>query len=237
MRTLGLLGAALFLAGSVGCVPLSDYHALEERFTEQEQYIVDNKDQLREMERRERVLTQKARERERENELLRARLQKSETLRARQQDRFKSEPATLPASTQKEVEAPKVMGLEVNPDTNGLVLESGLLFAPGKATLKSQGKAVLQRLMTELNKPEYAGRQISIEGHTDDTPIKRSGHKSNWDLAAKRSLAVLHFLESKGIASSRLAFAGYGPHKPLDDGKSKQAKARNRRVEIVLYEN
>lgn len=129
-----------------------------------------------------------------------------------------------------------VMGLEVNPNTQGLVLESGLLFSPGNANLSKSGKAVLNRLLVELNKPDYAKRMISVEGHTDDTPIKRSGHVSNWDLSSKRALAVLHYLDKQGIDGERLTFAGFGPHKPLDTGTTKKARSRNRRVEIVLYD-
>jgi chemotaxis protein MotB len=99
--------------------------------------------------------------------------------------------------------------------------------------------ATLQQVVNKLNEAEFLGRNIRIDGHTDDTPIKHSKvfHKSNWDLSAKRALTVLRFLESQGVASERLSFAGYGSFKPLDKGKGDRARTRNRRVEIVLYEN
>lgn len=228
-------GAAALLAGAAGCVPLSEYRKLEQRFHEQEQYVVENKDRLRAMEKNEQALLLKARQREREKEMLRTRLEKSERLRERLVARLRAQPTAVPASSPKVEDAPKVMGLEVNPETHGLVLESGLLFGPGSATLTARGKQVLGRLRAELQKPEYADQLISVEGHTDAAPIKRSKHKSNWDLSAKRALAVLHYLEKQGISPQRLAFAGFGPYRPLDEGKSKQSFARNRRVEIVLY--
>ena len=236
MRLIGRVGAAILIAGAAGCVPLKDYRALEKRFTEQDQYVVDHKGKVRDLERREQVLTLRAREQERQLDLLRARLEKSETLRNRLAERLKAEPAALPASAPRDEPPPMVMGLEVNPLTQGLVLENGVMFEPGKAILKPKGKEIIERLVTELNGPKYQGRQVRIEGHTDDTPIKRSGHDSNWDLSAKRALAVLHHLEEKGIPSSRLCFSGYGPHKPLDSGTDTKAKSRNRRVEIVLFE-
>jgi len=109
-----------------------------------------------------------------------------------------------------------------------------VFFEPGRATLKPKGKQILSEVMAELNKPEFLGQAIRVEGHTDDTPIKRSGHGSNWDLSAKRALAVLHHLEQSGVASDRLCFAGYGQHRPLEPGQTKDARSRNRRVEIVL---
>ncbi|MBL4846896.1 MAG: OmpA family protein [Planctomycetes bacterium] len=133
-------------------------------------------------------------------------------------------------------QAPTFMGLEVNAKTGGLVLESGVMFGAGSATLKTRGKTILKRLASELNAPKFAESKVRIEGHTDATPIKRSGHKSNWDLSGKRAMAVLHYLEKIGVSSDRLCFAGFASHQPIDDGQGKSSLARNRRVEIVLAE-
>ncbi len=239
MQVHARLVMAALIAGSAGCVPLTDYRALEKRFEEQEAYVVKHKDTQRGLEKREQVLTMRAREQQRQVDLLRTRLQKSETLRERLSEQLaaKPQPATVPASTPKEEPAPpQVMGLEVNPATRGLVLDNGVFFEPGKAILKPQGEKILRDVMAELNKPDMRQRIVRIEGHTDDTPIKRSGHSSNWELSSKRALAVLHFLEKSGISSERLCFAGYGPHRPLAPGASKDALRKNRRVEIVLLE-
>ena len=79
------LGLAAALCSAAGCVPITDYRALERRFTEQDEYIAKHKGDVRELERREQVLTIRAREQERQLELTRARLKKSETLRERLQ--------------------------------------------------------------------------------------------------------------------------------------------------------
>ncbi len=239
MNNYARLGLAAAILWTSGCVSHSDYQALEDRFHEQERYVVDNKNQVREMERRQGVMTLRAKDQENQLALYRTRLEKSEVLRKRMQDRLRTQPAqsALPAAAPKAEEPPRVMGLEVNPETRGLVLQSQLLFAPGKAGLRNAGKTVLKKLKAELNKPEFADRMVCVEGHTDDAPIKRSGHASNWDLSSKRALAVLRFLEAEGIASERLSFSGYGQFKPLEKGSGKRVRARNRRVEIVLYEN
>lgn len=236
MNVYGRLALAATIAWAAGCVPITDYRKLEQRFASQEDYVKRHKGKVRELEQREQALTLRAREQAKQIELFQTRLKKSETLRDRLHEQLAAaerEATTVAASTPKETQ-PEVMGLEVNPATRGLVLENGVFFEPGRATLKEKGKQILARVMTELNKPEFAGQVIRIDGHTDDTPIKRSGHGSNWDLSAKRALAVLHFFEQSGIASDRLCFAGYGPYRPLDEGKTKQARSRNRRVEIVL---
>ena len=235
MMRYGKLGLLAILLGAPACVPLSQYKKLEQRCEEQEAYVVAHKDQVRELEKREQVMTLRAREQERQLELLRGRLEKSERLRQRAQEA----PPMMASAPVIEQAPPTVVGLEINPATNGLVMESGLLFAPGSATLKPAGKQVLDRVRTELNKPEYAGRQIRVDGHTDNAPIKRSAnrHDSNWDLAGKRALAVLHYLEGHGIDSNRLSFGGFGPYRPISNGSDKGAMAKNRRVEIVLFDD
>lgn len=233
---LGMAGAALWAAG---CVPIADYRKLEARYAETEGYVVEHKNDMREMERREKVLQLRAREQERQLALIRTRLQKSERLRKRLQSQRTvqaSAPRPEPVAAPKPQEAPTFMGLEVNTKTGGLVLESGVMFGSGSAKLTSGGKTILKRLASELQTPKYSGSKVRIEGHTDATPIKRSGHKSNWDLSGKRAMAVLHYLEKIGISSDRLCFAGYASHQPIDNGKGKKALARNRRVEIVLAE-
>lgn len=231
-------GLGLFLSlGGAGCVPLSDYKALEQRFGEQEEYVTRNKNQVREMERREQVLTLRAREQEKQLELLRGRLEKSERLRSRgESPREETVPASAPRQTAES--PPEVMGLKVNPETQGLVLESGVVFMSGKAELQPKGKQILDQLVRELNSPKYAGKHVRIDGHTDDEPIQRTKgmNQSNWDLSGKRALAVLHYLESQGIASQRLSFGGFGQHRPFAHGKNDAAKAQNRRVEVVLFE-
>jgi flagellar motor protein MotB len=232
----GKLGLLAILLWTPACVPLSQYKKLEQRCEEQEAYVVGHKDKVRELEQREQVMTLRAREQERQLELLRARLEKSERLRNRMNESMQAQP--MMASAPVEQAPPTVVGLTVNPATNGLVMESGLLFSPGSATLKANGRKVLDRVRNELNKPEYMDKSIRIDGHTDDSPIQRSRGKnaSNWDLAGKRALAVLHYLEATGVDPNRLSFSGYGPHQPIDSGSSKASKAKNRRVEIVLFD-
>jgi len=236
-------GLAALVAWSAGCVPLTDYQALEKRFKDQETYVVKHKNKLREKERQEQVLTLRGREKERQVELLRTRLKKSETMRSRLHLRLKRKPRTVAASAPRPVSKPapaptpaRVLGLEVNPETKGLVLDSKLVFRPGYAKITGSGKQVLSKVARMLNSPKYRGAEVRIDGHTDDTPIRRTkrSNKSNWNLSAKRALTVLHYLEQKGIGSKRLSFAGYGEHKPLIPGKSKRARAKNRRVEIVV---
>ena len=245
------LGVAAAFLGTVGCVPLSDYRALEERYKEQEQYVLRHRGRVGALEQNESALQERTQEQTRQLELARERLQRSEQLRQRLQDELDqaraeaaalaAQPApqpTLPAAAPRE-EAPVVEGFEVNPATQGIMLDHAVLFAPGRAELKNDGRRVLDRLRDELNSSDYRRFRVRIEGHTDDVPISRSAtrHQSNWDLSGKRALAVLHYLEENGIDAGRLCFSGYGPHQPFVQGTDADARARNRRVEVVLFED
>ncbi|RME41480.1 MAG: flagellar motor protein MotB, partial [Planctomycetota bacterium] len=73
-------------------------------------------------------------------------------------------------------------------------------------------------------------------GHTDDTPIRKSGWKDNYELSAQRALAVVRYLGSKGIDFKRLIACACGEHRPRVPNRSAAERARNRRVEIFAVD-
>jgi chemotaxis protein MotB len=110
-------------------------------------------------------------------------------------------------------------------------LKDVILFDPGKAQLKSSSFKtlnVLVGLSKTVNNP------ISIEGHTDNVPIKNAAYASNWELSSARAVSVLYFFESKKVAKSRLQFVGYGEYQPIYPNDTKAHKQANRRVNIVI---
>jgi len=113
-------------------------------------------------------------------------------------------------------------------------LESAQLFGPGRAELKPEVSATLDRIAQAL-KSEYSGRLVGIEGHTDSDPITKSKWKNNHELSVARSVAVFEALKRRGVPESQLYVSGYGPNHPLAASNSKQSKSQNRRVEIVVY--
>lgn len=77
--------------------------------------------------------------------------------------------------------------------------------------------------------------RVRLEGHTDSIPIHNSRFRSNWELSAARSIAMLELLASRfGIAPQRLAVAGYADTVPVESNDSDQGRAHNRRVDIVI---
>ncbi len=77
--------------------------------------------------------------------------------------------------------------------------------------------------------------RISISGHTDNAPIHTERFRSNWDLSSARAVSVAHELMLGGaVAAKRISVSGHADTQPLDETDNDAARARNRRVEIIV---
>jgi len=106
------------------------------------------------------------------------------------------------------------------------------LFEQGSDVVQTEALAALHELarVASALPPEY---DLTIVGHTDDTPITRpdtlARHPTNWHLSVHRAIAVKDVLVSAGLPAERIGVMGYGPERPVGDERS-----RNRRVEIFF---
>lgn len=115
-----------------------------------------------------------------------------------------------------------------------ITMANDILFDSGKAKLKSRSHSVLKKVAAVL-KENLPTRNIGVEGHTDNVPIKYSGWKSNWELSAARATSVLHYLiDECAVEPQRLSAIGYGEYRPIDSNDTAAGRARNRRVEIII---
>ena len=120
------------------------------------------------------------------------------------------------------------------------VLQSEIFFDTGRADLKPEGRAELDKVaaaIVELESqiPAEIPWILRVDGHTDVRPIIGQ-FKSNWDLSAERAISVVQYLVGKGVKPSRLVAAGFGEFQPIDSGTSEDAYRRNRRIEFKLTE-
>jgi chemotaxis protein MotB len=84
---------------------------------------------------------------------------------------------------------------------------------------------------------EYTGRTLRVDGHTDDTPIRkvRNLYPTNWELSTARACTVVRYLVEKGnVSAGRIYPAGFSYYRPLRRGGSANARKENRRVEITI---
>ena len=130
-------------------------------------------------------------------------------------------------------------------DTVGAVLDEAgrlkldvkgkILFETGSAILSTEGKSLLDAISEEvLLNVDYSDYAIRIEGHTDNTPIGGDALR-NWNLSTERAIAAVKYLqEHANVTAERLAATGYAFYQPIDTDETPEAKAKNRRIEIIL---
>lgn len=113
-------------------------------------------------------------------------------------------------------------------------MENKLLFKSGSFTIDQKGKDAIKKLAGVLAKNEDVS--IMVEGHTDTDAYNGSGQlKDNWDLSARRATEVVKtLLDGATIAPMRITAAGRGEFLPIDPGTNAEAKAKNRRTDIIL---
>lgn len=130
----------------------------------------------------------------------------------------------------------------VEQDQEGIAVEfkDGLMFSPGSADLSEQQATTIKSILDSLIKanPKY---KITIEGHTDDTPLGSQGKfRSNWDLSGARGISILHQLVKQGVDRNRIRVISYADTRPKVSIQNKSgadltaARSANRRVVIRL---
>ncbi len=126
-------------------------------------------------------------------------------------------------------------GVSVEMSERGLVVTflAEVLFDSGKAKVKAGAHDVLDKVAKVIT-DKAPDRNIAVEGHTDNEPIKKSGWKSNWELSTARATSVLHYLEEKGMDPKKLQATGYGEYRPVVSNDTVEGRQKNRRVEIII---
>jgi len=106
------------------------------------------------------------------------------------------------------------------------------MFDSGKAEIYHEAKEVIKNIASLLiDEPN----RISIEGHTDNTPINTPEFPSNWELSTKRATNVLKYLlEELKFDPRRLTAAGFGEWHPVAPNDTPENKAKNRRVDLIV---
>jgi chemotaxis protein MotB len=116
-------------------------------------------------------------------------------------------------------------------------MEAKLLFPKGSTSVDPQGQKALIELAKVLQ--DQKDLEILVEGHTDTDKLSGNGPiKDNWELSVMRATAVVKImLGNSGIDATQITAAGRGEHIPVDKGETEEAKAKNRRIEVILTPN
>jgi len=108
-----------------------------------------------------------------------------------------------------------------------------LLFKSGSSSVEEKGKEAIKKLAEVLNRNQDIG--ITIEGHTDNVPIRTNLYKDNWDLSVARATNIVRMLnEDFSVDPTRLTASGKGENFPVASNETPEGRAKNRRTEIIL---
>lgn len=125
------------------------------------------------------------------------------------------------------------VSLSYNAQFVELSLNGGLLFDSGKAEITREAEALVNKVGNILQK--YRNRTIEIEGHTDNVPVAGE-YKNNQYLSSARAISVYEYLlEKKNLIPANMKHSGYGDSKPRASNDTPEGRAKNRRVEIKIY--
>lgn len=109
------------------------------------------------------------------------------------------------------------------------------LFDDSTANLLPGGTALLTQVAGELQRV-YPGHFIGIEGHLDSEPLQNATWASPHQLTAARAAAVFDFLTTRTpMREGQLFLVAHGANHPLVSNATAAGRARNRRVELVIY--
>ena len=82
----------------------------------------------------------------------------------------------------------------------------------------------------------YSSGKIEIEGHTDTVPMSGAKYSNNDELSAGRSLSVFYYLkDNTTLSPTSIKHSGMGEYMPIADNSTEEGRAKNRRVEIRIY--
>jgi chemotaxis protein MotB len=125
-----------------------------------------------------------------------------------------------------------VVSVSANRDGVFVDIKELILFEPGEASIKPEGKQILDHLEGLFLQFE---NRIVVEGHTDNVPTGTSEYPTNWELSTDRAVNVVRYLsEVKKIPETRLAAIGYGEFRPMAANDTAANRALNRRVNLLI---
>ncbi len=120
-----------------------------------------------------------------------------------------------------------------------LRFNGSLHFTPGTANLTSESSFVLNKLIDSI-KRNIKADLVTVEGHTDDSPINTPVFPSNWELSSGRASSVVREFEKYGFDPSKLTAKGYGSSRPLSPNRDSKGEPitenqeANRRVIVNI---
>jgi len=124
------------------------------------------------------------------------------------------------------------MQLSMGPRGLTVSFRQAALFPSGEDVIAPEAYGAIEKVARAMKKIPNPAR---LEGHTDSLPIHNSRFRSNWELSAARSIALLELLTKRfDVPPDRISIAGYADTAPIGDNETDDGRSKNRRVDIVI---
>ena len=124
--------------------------------------------------------------------------------------------------------------VDFNAEYVKLTLNGAILFDSAKANIREDAQPLIAKIGTILE--NYDSNVIEIEGHPDNVPIHSSKYENNNVLSMYRALSVADFIrDNTTLDPALIKSSGRGEYVPVADNTTEEGRARNRRVEIKVY--
>ncbi|MCG8451497.1 MAG: OmpA family protein [Pirellulales bacterium] len=130
-----------------------------------------------------------------------------------------------------------IPGVSVRQDGDVVRVEvsSDQVFMPGSPYLNNGAEQLIHSVASDLRR-NFPDHIIGIEGHTDNSPTHSQQYPSHHHLSAAQALSAYNALVQRNILPARQVFViGHGANHPVVSNATDAGKARNRRIELVVY--
>lgn len=125
-------------------------------------------------------------------------------------------------------------GVTILKQQRGVVLQmqDSILFDAGTDELGADARVLLSQVADVM---QQCSLSVSIEAHTDATPIRTARFPSNWELSVARAVSVAEYLiANESIAPERIGVTGFADTRPIAPNDTAASRRKNRRIEIIL---
>lgn len=128
-----------------------------------------------------------------------------------------------------------VVDVDFNEEYVSLSLSGAILFQSGKAEVVTEAEPIIDKLSYIIQ--DFDNNLIEVEGHTDNVPMSSTKvYEDNDVLSMYRALNVANMLRNKtDLNPANIKSSGRGEYAPIADNSTAEGRAKNRRVEIKIY--
>lgn len=133
--------------------------------------------------------------------------------------------------------------VRVDTSRRGIEIElaANAFYRPGAAEVRPEARPVVAEIARTLLSPRYDRFLVSVEGHTDDSPIATAQFPSNWELSAARATTIVRLFVDDAMPPHRLQAVGLAdtqpkvPNRDIAGASIPENQALNRRIVVRVH--